>query len=679
MELEILGVKPNKKKQFESRGILSVEDLLQYMPRRYKDYRFITGILPHDQVSVLKGIVTSCVCRPGNGKQFVTATCIIEPSNLEFTVRWFNMLWIYNSVKSMADKREQVIVAGKVEYDSRYGYSLNQPEVFEPFDQKALKIYPVYRSVPGMSGAYLEETIQKAIAVSVSNSEILPKDVVDGAEEVGMPNALRFIHAPETIEETEKGKRRILFNDLLYFAIHNELNRTEVSAGSQYNIKSRALLNRIVASLPFTLTDDQGKAVADMLQNAENGRRIDALVQGDVGCGKTIICTLMAAAFADSGYQTVIMAPTQVLAKQHFESISLMLEPFGIRTAYLDGTLRKKERADTLKSISDGMAQIIIGTQACIGKDVVYRDLALTVVDEEHRFGVKQRSAIVEKASRGVHSITMSATPIPRSLAQTIYGENIQLHTIHSMPNGRKAVRTRVFKNQAGNMKFILKEVRAGHQAYVVCPMIENNEKVPGVKSVNQLTKEYRNFLEPEGVRIAALTGKTEKEETEEIIRSFKDGKIDVLISTTVIEVGVNVPNATVMVITNAERFGLSSLHQLRGRVGRSDLQSYCVLQSEDESPTGLARLQVMCDTNDGFKIAEADLNQRGAGDLLGTQQAGENKYVALMIAHPDKYEKAVKVARDLINRGKDCCPMMKNICMERQAEKKMEGRIESK
>ena len=423
-------------------------------------------------------------------------------------------------------------------------------------------------------------------------------------------------------------------------------------------------------SLPFSLTQDQEKAVTEMLSYAEAGRRINALVQGDVGCGKTIICTLMAAAFADSGYQSVIMAPTQVLARQHYDSISSMLAPFGIKTAFLDSSLKKRDRDAVLREIANGSAQIIIGTHSCVGKDLVYKDLALAVVDEEHRFGVKQRTAIVEKAAKGVHSITMSATPIPRSLAQVIYGDNIQLHTVRSMPNGRKAVKTRVFRNQTGNMKFVLKEVQAGHQAYVVCPMIENNEKVPGVKSVDQITKEYREFLEPQGVRIGSLTGKTSKEETSEIINSFKDGKIDVLIATTVIEVGVNVPNATVMIITNAERFGLSSLHQLRGRVGRGDLQSYCVLQSDDESPKGLARLQVLCDTTDGFQIAEADLAQRGAGDLLGTQQSGENKYVALMIANPDRYQYAIQVAKELILRGNDCCPMMDRITAERSQER---------
>ncbi len=670
MELDVLGVTPKKKKQFESRGIYSVEDLLQYLPRAYRDYRSITGILPHDQVSVLFGTVVSCERRAGNGRQFVTAICRIEPLNLELTVRWFNMHWVYQEIKSLADRHEKVIIAGKVDFDSRYGYGLNQPEVFEAYNERLLRIYPVYRSISGMSSSYLEEMMHKALSVGLADSEILPRDIHDAAGEVGMPAALRFIHMPNSMKEVKQGRRRILFNDLLYFAIQNELNRNEVSAGSQYNIKTRSLLKKIMESLPFSLTQDQEKAVREMLSYAEAGRRINALVQGDVGCGKTIICTLMAAAFADSGYQSVIMAPTQVLARQHYDSISSMLAPFGINTAFLDSSLKKRERDAVLREIANGSAQIIIGTNSCVGKDVVYKDLALAVVDEEHRFGVKQRTAIVEKAAKGVHSITMSATPIPRSLAQVIYGDNIQLHTVRSMPSGRKAVKTRVFRNQTGNMKFVLKEVQAGHQAYVVCPMIENNEKVPGVKSVDQITKEYREFLEPQGVRIGSLTGKTSKEETSDIINSFKDGKIDVLIATTVIEVGVNVPNATVMIITNAERFGLSSLHQLRGRVGRGDLQSYCVLQSDGESPKGLARLQVLCDTADGFQIAEADLAQRGAGDLLGTQQSGENKYVALMIANPDRYQYAIQVAKELILRGNDCCPMMDRITAERSQER---------
>lgn len=684
--LENIGVKPNKAKQFAQRGIYTVEDLLQYLPRKYNDFRFITGILPHDQISVVKLKVMTCKRIPGNGKNFLVADCIEESTGAQISVKWFNANWMYHQLYMLAEGKAKVVAVGKIDYNDRFGFSLNQPEVFEQCED-SLKIYPIYKSVPGMSKNYLYETMVDALRIGTANSEILPRDIVDATGEVTMPIALRYIHAPNTMEEIEKGRDRILLNDLLYFAIHNELNGKEISAGSQYNIKSTALVKKIIDSLPFQLTEDQNSAVQAMIRHASDGRRINALVQGDVGCGKTIICTILAAAFIDSGYQAVIMAPTQVLAKQHYESISDMLQPYGIQTAYLDSSLKKKERTEVLKKIKDGEAKLIIGTHACMGKDVEYNDLALTVVDEEHRFGVKQRAAIIEKASRGVHSITMSATPIPRSLAQVVFGDTVQLHTIKSMPNGRKEVKTRVFKNALGNMKFIAKEVSAGHQAYVVCPLIEESEKAQNLKSVDVVTAEYNKALGPQGaaleiirdtdpslyqsgLKIASLTGKTGKEETEEIIERFKNGDIDVLIATTVIEVGVNVPNATVMIITNAERFGLSSLHQLRGRVGRSNLQSYCILQSEDETPKGVARLQVMCDTTDGFKIAEADLDQRGAGDLLGTQQSGDNKYVALMIANPEKYQRATEIAKELIDRGWDCCPLMKSIYEERKEEK---------
>ena len=645
MDLSRIGVNANKQKQFASRGIYSVEDLLQYLPRTYKDFRRITGILPDNQISIFKAQILSCKTVNTGKTPFITATCIEEQSGQTVTVRWFNMPWYFREVSAMAANKTRVIIAGKVDYNSTFGYGISQPEVFEQ-DRNTLRIYPVYRAIPHMSADYLYEKMNAAITLGLADSEVLPRD-----------------------KEVEQGRKRILFNDLLYFALHNELNHAEVSAGSQYNVKSWTMVNKIIEALPFTLTEDQNKAVQDMLRYAEAGRRIQALVQGDTGAGKTQIAVIVAAAFIDSGYQAVIMAPTQVLAKQHYDSISASLAPYGVNTVYLDSTLKKKERDGILKLIADGSAQLIIGTHSCVGKDVVYKDLALTIVDEEHRFGVKQRAAIIEKAAKGVHSITMSATPIPRSLAQVVYGDEIQLHTIKTMPSGRKPVKTRVFKKQLGNMKFILKEVQAGHQAYVVCPMIETNEKAPELKSVEVVSKEYKDFLEPYGVRIATLTGKTGAEETEETINRFKNGDVDVLIATTVIEVGVNVPNATVMVITNAERFGLSSLHQLRGRVGRSDLQSYCILQSEDETEKGLARLQVMCDTTDGFKIAEADLQQRGAGDLLGTQQSGDNKYVSLMIANPERYQDALTAAKELIRRGKDCCPMMEQIMEERMQE----------
>lgn len=359
---------------------------------------------------------------------------------------------------------------------------------------------------------------------------------------------------------------------------------------------------------------------------------------------------------ADSGYQSVLMAPTQVLARQHYDSLCKLVEPLGLRAVFLGGSeMKKKERQAALEEIRANKAQLVVGTHAVIGKDVEYSKLALTITDEEHRFGVSQRAALIKKASEGVHSITMSATPIPRSLAQVVYGSSVQLYTIKTMPEGRKPIITGIATSKEKLYRFILEQAAKGLQTYVVCPMIDSNDDIEGVLSVEEVSAEYRSALGPQGIRIGTLTGRNTREETEQTIGDFKEGNIDVLVATTVIEVGVDVPTATTMVITNAERFGLSSLHQLRGRVGRSKYQSYCVLESLVQTPDGAQRLKAMVETNDGFKIAEEDLKIRGAGDFLGTKQSGDNKYMALMLAHPDKYAHAQQIAISLLDAGTPC------------------------
>lgn len=672
MELELLGVSKAKQNQFAVKGIYTVQDLLQYLPRDYKDYRKITGILPADQVSVMRVLVKGVKLSYSGTKDITIATCLEQKSGNTIRVLWFNCSWIYKKIQYMVNT--QALLIGKVELDQSWGYQVSHPEIFEQ-GEKYLRIYPVYRAIPRMSADYLQKTMAGAISAGALSSEMLPADIVDAANVLPMPRALKCIHNPSTMEEIREGQERILFNDLVYFAVRNEISRTSLSPGSQYNIRTKALAQKIIRSLPYQLTEDQDRVVNEMIADAEQGRRINALIQADVGAGKTICAALMAAAFIGNGYQAVLMAPTQVLARQHYENLSSMFAPFNINVVYLDSTLKSAEKKSVLKSIKNGEAQMIIGTHSCSGKGVEYNDLALTIVDEEHRFGVQQRTSIIEKGSRGVHSITMSATPIPRSLASVIYGDQIQLHTIRSMPAGRKPVITGVAEDQGKVFRFILKQIRQGHQIYVVCPMIDQNESLPDVKSVEEVYEGYCSALGPLGVKIESLTGKNTPEETEEIIGRFQNRETDILISTTVVEVGVDVKNATVMVIPNAERFGLSSLHQLRGRVGRSQQQSYCILQSSDHSEKALARLRIMCDTTDGFKIAEADLKQRGAGDLLGTQQAGSNKYAELVLAYPEKYDYARKIAKDLIDRGPNCCPMMQHIVEEMQENSFLYGK----
>lgn len=458
---------------------------------------------------------------------------------------------------------------------------------------------------------------------------------------------------PQNMQEVEDGKKRLLCDELLNFAVANEWNKRNSAIGSPFSIKTLKLYHDIVNSLPYQLTSDQSSAVKTMLAHAQEGKRINALVQGDVGCGKTIIAILMVAAFVGSGYQTVIMAPTQVLARQHYEDVAAIMEPYGIKVAYLGTDVKASEKKKIAKDIEEGSIKVIVGTQSVFGKNINYNNLALTVADEEHKFGVAQRNALTEKASAGVHSITMSATPIPRSLAQVIYGGNTQLYTIKTMPAGRKPVITGLATTKEKLFNFIIKEAKAGHQTYVVCPMIDANDDMEGVRSVEEVSKEFLSRLAPHGIQIETLTGRDskDKKKTEEIINRFKDGTASVLISTTVIEVGVNVPTATTMVIINAERFGLAALHQLRGRVGRGSYQSFCVLDAEHAGKEGRERLSILVNNSSGFEIAKEDLRLRGAGDFIGTRQSGDNKYLSLLLAYPDEYKKAQELAVELIDK----------------------------
>ena len=665
MELDLISVFTAKKNQFAKRGIFTVEDLLFYMPKRFNDYSRITGLLSDGSTCCVKATVTDVFTRNAGKAPFICAICQEELTRQVFQVFWFHSQWNYQNIS--AQKGKTVYIIGKAAYNGKYQqYTITQPEAFSSVD--CLGIYPVYKSVPGMSTDYLTEKIGLAMMHGAADSEMLPEDILARTSETPMPLALQYIHQPETMAEAEIGKNRVLLNDLVYFALHNELNKSNAASDSQFRITSLKYTEAIQVKLPFTLTDDQQSALAEMIETGKSGKRIHALLQGDVGCGKTIVAALLIAAFVSSGYQAVMMAPTQVLAKQHLKTFKDLFDPLGVDVTYLDSSLSGKEKRAAQTRIANGEAQIVIGTHACISSAVEYHNLGLAIVDEEHKFGVKQRASIVAKAEQGVHSVTMSATPIPRSLAQVIYGENIQLHTIKTMPQGRKPVITGISTDKRKVFKFIASEVRKGHQVYVVCPMIDPSEKSPDVQSVEEVADEYTGILYPLGVRIATLTGRDSKAATDDVLERFNAGLIDVLIATTVIEVGVNVPSATVMIITNAERFGLAGLHQLRGRVGRGEDQSYCVLQTNSTDEKVRQRLDVLCNSTDGFCISKSDLKLRGAGDLLGTQQSGENKYVQLMLAYPERHKQATEIAKEIISRGMDCCKLAAKVQAEREA-----------
>lgn len=654
MQLSALAIPESKEKQLNKVGIECVEDLLLFFPRKYIDRTQITPIMPQDKESVL--LLRVDKVRKTNSKaMLVIADCVDVHSNFPIQVKWFNQVYRYMELTKFV--RKTVLVAGQV-ICNRYGgaltWEINSPAVFDEAGTKALGIYPVYRKIPGMAEEYLRSCIYKAATLLHAPKETAPARFLQDNNLIDYADMIWQLHWPENAEQLQEAQRRLLMNDLLYFALRVELNYRGVAAGSPFGIPSIRKTTAIRNSLPFQLTADQAKTVEEILAWIRTGRRVNALIQGDVGCGKTIVAFLLMTALAENGYQAALMAPTQILAQQHYEDLVKLVEPYGLKVAFVSGQkLRKMEQSALERFISSGEADLIVGTQALLSNTYQFKNLAMVIEDEEHKYGVMQRQALIDKAACGTHTVTMSATPIPRSLALTIYGENVQLYSIQSKPTGRLPVKTGIQPQMDPIFRYLHGAIQGrGEQAYVVCPMVKPSEKVPGVSTVEEIYEHYKKALEPFGISVAAVTGKTKKTEAQKIIADFAANKTSVLVSTTVIEVGVNVPNATCIVIHNAERFGLAQLHQLRGRVGRGKKQAFCVLASNEAYNP---RLQAMCNHTDGFDIARIDLELRGAGDILGSQQSGTEKLLRKALENPDMYTKAQAGARWILENGIDC------------------------
>ena len=652
MELSLLNIPKNKIEQLRRGRINSLEDLLSLYPRKYVDRSRLTGIDMNLPESVFLFHCKSV--RFVNTKtSIVIADGFEVSSQLPVQVKWFNHTWGFDEIKEST--RQDILVAGAVNLNTYDGkYEVTNPAVYDPEGMNALGLYPVYRKIPGMAQDYLQDCIVKAANILGPPEEIVPNWYLMRFSLISYADMVYQLHWPTDEASLQAAQKRKLMNDLMYFALRVELNYRGVASGSPFALPSLAATTAIREGLPFELTPDQAYAVETIIADMRLGRRVNALVQGDVGSGKTIVAFLLMLAVAENGYQAALMAPTQILAKQHYEELARLVEPYGIKVAFVSGQkLRKAEQEALEKQISSGEARLIVGTQALLTDTYQFKDLALVVEDEEHKYGVLQRQTLIDKAAKGTHIVTMSATPIPRTLALTIYGDNVQVYSIKTKPAGRKPVITGVQNKMDPVFRYLYSEIkRKGHQAYVVCPLVYASDKIPGVTSVEETFEMYRKALESHEIRVGMVTGKTKKTEAEQTIQKFSRNEISILISTTVIEVGVNVPNATCIVIQNAERFGLAQLHQLRGRVGRGSDQACCVLYSQE---TDNPRLEAMCLTSDGFKIAEIDLNLRGAGNLLGSEQSGTEKLLDLALRHPKEYRNAQDCAKELFDRGLTC------------------------
>lgn len=485
------------------------------------------------------------------------------------------------------------------------------------------KIIPIYPLTYNLSQNVLRGIIENAITL-VNNSlpETLPKYILDEYKLLGINESIHKIHFPENFDEFEKARKRLVFEELLgmQLALLNLKNKYEADTnGIQFdkNVKMSDVIN----ALPFKLTKAQLRVLEEIDKDMESNKNMNRLLQGDVGSGKTAVSIIASYKAVKCGYQVAIMAPTAILASQHLESFKEMLDQFGIRCELLISSITKKKKEEILEKLKNGEIDILIGTHALLEENVVFKNLGFVVTDEQHRFGVKQRTTIVEKG-QNPDVLVMTATPIPRTLALILYGD-LDISIIDELPPNRKKIDTfAVTKGMEERVNnFIKKQVDEGRQAYIVCPLVEENEEM-NLKSVTALAEKYKNEVFKD-YRVEYLHGKMKNKEKDEIMERFKNGDIDILISTTVIEVGVNVPNASLMVVENAERFGLAQLHQLRGRVGRGEYQSYCILKYQGNSDVIRKRMKVMTDTNDGFIISEKDLELRGSGEFFGTRQHG--------------------------------------------------------
>lgn len=617
------GVGEAKAALFKRLDIFTVGDAITHYPRDYEDrskLKKLAGLQDGEQCS-FEGIIASKIVESRPRKGLLVSRVSITDGTGLINATWFNQPYLKNNIKPGG----KFIFYGTITRKRTF-------EVLNPVYEKAddekdpvntCRIVPVYPSTGRLTQNAIRSVIRNAIEYAGNEIiDVLPQWILEKYTLEGFKYSISNIHYPENDEAFAKARERLVFEELLYLqlALLNQKTATdENEAGITF--KAAGEVSNFVAKLPFKLTTAQSRVLAEIERDMENGRVMNRLVQGDVGSGKTIIAVLALVKAVKSGYQGALMVPTEILAEQHFRSIAPMLKTIGIRAELLTGSTGTKASKELLEGIRQGSVDIVIGTHALLEDKVVFRQLGLVVTDEQHRFGVRQR-AVLSKKGENPDMIVMTATPIPRTLALILYGD-LDISVIDELPPGRRKIET--YAVDAGMRerinKFIRKQVSEGRQVYIVCPLVDESDAIEAKSAANhaeELANKVFNDL-----RVALIHGKMKASEKEAVMAGFTAGETDILVSTTVIEVGVNIPNATLMVVENAERFGLAQLHQLRGRVGRGEHQSYCVLFNESKSEVARERMKVMEKTSDGFIISEKDLELRGPGDFFGTRQHG--------------------------------------------------------
>ncbi|MDD3237951.1 MAG: ATP-dependent DNA helicase RecG [Candidatus Gastranaerophilales bacterium] len=633
----VKGVGPKVAYLLNKLGIFTVFDLINYFPNKHIDYSnrvFIKDLKVGEDVTIFGKIKALKAFTTKNNLTIINVRISDETDIMELNFFYQKAnRFMQERYKAQFPKDANIIISGKVKKDNYTGkftidkpqYQLVNNDFYEGENLNLGRLVPVYSMVENLSPKTLRRAIYNALFDYKNQIENLIPDKIQAKHNLlDRKEAIEQIHFPKSTELLDHTRYTLVFEELfllqLKLALLREANVKDLKT-VPLKIKENGLVKKFVDSLPFTLTDAQQRAVNEILKDINSETPMQRLLQGDVGSGKTVVACIMLLAAIENGYQAAIMAPTEILAQQHFNNFISWLTPLGISTALFTSSNNKRTRTQIERNLRNGQINIAVGTHSLIQENIEFSNLGAIVIDEQHRFGVKQRNALREKASQP-QMLTMTATPIPRTLALTVHGD-LDLTIIDELPKGRKPIKTVLInmnkRQQAYNL--IRQQIELGHQAYIIFPLIDESETL-SAKAATKEAEELKNG-EFSDLKIGLLHGKMKPDEKDEIMKDFKDKKYNILVSTTVVEVGVDVPNATVMMIEDADRFGLSQLHQLRGRVGRSKLQSYCILTSASTTKETLARLNILTQTNDGFVIAEKDLELRGPGEFLGVRQSG--------------------------------------------------------
>lgn len=647
---KVKGVGAKTGEQFAAAGITTVGDLITFLPRAHEDFSHITTIanIAPGKVTI-KARCESISTRPvRRGLRITTATLADDSGKLQAV--WFNQPYRATQLKP----GEEFFFSGEFEFNyNRYQLTNPSAEKVSDMPVQTDRLLPIYRSIKGLKTTLVRKVLSELRPLIAMLPETLPGSIVASEKLLSRGDAYLAMHFPKSTEDIEKARERLGFEELFELLLASQLNRQENAKLRGWHIPfDQPVVKEFVAQLPFALTGAQRLAAWEILQDFEKAVPMNRLLQGDVGSGKTVVAGLAARQAAHEGFQTALMAPTEILATQHAETLQKLLSPFGVTVGLLTGGVKGVARKELYSAIAGGSTQVVVGTHALIQETVQFHKLGFVVIDEQHRFGVKQRQELLKKSEHMPHLLAMTATPIPRSLSLTVYGE-LDISILNELPKGRKPIKTKIWSPNSRAQLYTLidQELASGRQAYVICSLIDNNPDNE-LKSVQVEFKKLQNSVFKHR-RIGLLHGKLKSDEKEAVMSRFSKGELDILVSTTVVEVGVDVPNATVMLIEDADRFGLSQLHQLRGRVGRSVHQSYCYLvTSTSAKPT--ERLREVEKSNNGFYLAEVDLKLRGPGEIYGRAQHGALNLQIATLADTKLIKRAQEAAKVFALSGND-------------------------